>query len=79
MHVELSYAPKINNNQFGESIYSRHSLLIFFHTFSNMSDVVNDLLDLHDVIQLADNAMLLAEYLESLCVQVCCYFLVIKG
>ena len=51
----------------------------FFHTISNMSDVVNDLLDLHDVIQLADDAMLLAEYLESLCVQVCCYFLVIKG
>ena len=79
MYVESLYAPKINKNQLGDNISTRHgatqerasSTNLFSFYVSDMGSALNDVdsndfLDPYNLIQLADDTILLAEYFESL-------------
>ena len=80
MYVESFYAPKIDSNHLGDSICTRYGVTQGRRTSTNLfsffiSDMRNALfgLNTHDffepfnLIQLADDTMLLAEFYESLC------------
>ena len=79
MYVESFYAPKINRNQLGDNICTRYGVTQGRRTSTNLfsffvSDMHNALLrlDTHDfldpfnLIQLADDTAILAEFYESL-------------
>ena len=79
MYKESSYAPKVSENQLGESITTFHGVTqgrnsstnLFSFFVSDMPDSTrhlqtNDFLDPYNLIQLADDTMLLAEDYESL-------------
>ena len=73
MYVESLYAPQINKNQLGENISTKHGVTqgrasstnLFSFYVSDMGSALNDVdsndfLDPYNLIQLADDTILLA-------------------